>query len=218
MWRPTPLLSDIEKAISGWNGSHDPDDHIIGVILDSAVSMAGFDLSNADATARFLFHINRTSRERNVFWAIIGHTPKNVSIDPENPGAGAVNRLRGSAIWSTSPRVIVEVRTASREAEIAAIRKARPDTPGRDIVQLSVVKANLRHADHRVRTLVRQEDGAFDDVTALVGAFQPATREQTIRAVIEVIRDITAEMGQAAFTRVDLAAPSRPEREANRPW
>ena len=59
-WKPSRLLKDIETTIDEWNKVHEASDQIIGVILDSAVSMTGFELTSTEATTGFLFHLNRT--------------------------------------------------------------------------------------------------------------------------------------------------------------
>lgn len=206
-WGPSPLLRDVERFIDHWNTRQPPGERIVGVILDSAVSMAGFDLAHGEATTSFLFHINRTARRQNVFWAVIGHTPKSVASDPANPQSGAVGRLRGSAMWSTSPRTVVEVRTATRDSDLAMARSLHPGLQSRDLIQISVVKANSKGADFRTRTLRRLADGAFEDLSAAVQDAGDAMPDQgaVLAAVIDAIRAVSGGGAPGAkFSRADL--------------
>src|SRR5690606_36368244 len=58
-WEPTKALRDIEKFLDEWNDrareDGRPEDCFVGVILDSAVSMARFEMSQSEATTNFLF-------------------------------------------------------------------------------------------------------------------------------------------------------------------
>ena len=110
-WVPTKALLSIEKFLDEWNAKANadgrPEDRFVGVILDSAVSMAGFEMSQSEATTNFLFYLNRMSRRQGMFWTIIGHTPKDAG---KKLGDAAVERLRGSAMWSTTPRTVTAFR------------------------------------------------------------------------------------------------------------
>lgn len=166
-WVPTKTLSAIEAFLEEWNNKAEaegrPEDRFVGVILDSAVSMAGFEMSQSEATTNFLFHLNRMSRRQNMFWTIIGHTPKEVGRRVVETG---VERLRGSAMWSTTPRTVIELRTAGSGDDVEAILRENPDLETRDVLFLSTVKANSVGADLRTRILTRvPTGGAFHDVT-----------------------------------------------------
>lgn len=207
-WRPSETLTGVETFITAWNDAHEDDDHIIGVILDSAVSMVGFDLNNTEATTDFLFHLNRRSREQDVFWAIIGHQPKTTSIDSVDPASGAVGRLRGSAMWSTTPRTVIEVRTAV-EREYERIVAACATTQSWDALVVTVVKANTQGADFKPRYLMREEQGAFRHI-ALTTIAKTTNGDLLVdeapAAVIDAIRFITdGGKPDATFSRGDLA-------------
>ena len=207
-WRPSDTLKGVEAFIADWNEAHEERDQIIGVVLDSAVSMVGFDLNNTEATTDLLFHLNRRSREQDVFWAVIGHQPKTTSIDSADPALGAVGRLRGSAMWSTTPRTVIEVRTAiGREYERIVAISATTQT--RDALVVTVVKANTQGADFDPRYLARERDAAFRQI-ALAPIARELERDLDIgtarAAVIDAIRVITDGGNPGAtFSRADLA-------------
>lgn len=208
IWQPSATLKAVEEFIADWNGGRGEADRIIGVILDSAVSLAGFDLNNTEATTDLLFHLNRKAREQDVFWAIIGHQPKTASIDSANPANGAVGRLRGSAMWSTTPRTVIEVRTAT-DREFARVEAASSTTRERDALVVTVVKANTQGADFDPRFLIRERQGAFRSVELApapkVGGPLP-DRAEVIAAVIEAIHSLTGGgVPGATFSRADLA-------------
>ncbi|WP_288338659.1 AAA family ATPase [uncultured Sphingomonas sp.] len=167
-WRPSPVLDGIEAFLDDWNKQVEedgrPEDRIVGVILDSAVSMAGFELANSEAATNFLFHLNRLSYRQKMFWAVIGHTPKDAARKTED---AAIERLRGSAMWSTTPRSVVEVRLAGASENLETVRAVHPGLTDRDVVIVEVAKANSLGADLRPRVLLRRKkDGAYDDITA----------------------------------------------------
>ena len=226
-WVATSTLTDVEKFIGSWNRDADeggrPDGRIIGVVVDSAVSMAGFELANSEATTNLLFRINRTSLRQDVFWAIIGHTPKDLKND--DPIDNAVARLRGSAMWSTSPRTVVELRTAGEHENITDVRRVYPEVQPRDIVIAMVVKANSKGADCRPRVLRRLAEGAFDDITDAFPSVcegyassptKPASSAVEQRsAVISLIRDLTnGGTAEAMFTRDELSKAFRERRDS----
>ncbi len=99
-WQPSAVLKGVESFLGRLErprrGQCRPEDRIVGVILDSAVSMAGFELANSEATTNFLFYLNRLSRRQKMFWAVIGHTPKTRQRRPTTPrSSGCVARPCG---------------------------------------------------------------------------------------------------------------------------
>ena len=221
-WEPTGTLNRIESFVHDWNANSDPDDQIVGVILDSAVSMAGFEMAHSEATTNFLFHINRVSRRQKVFWAIIGHTPKDAGKRVDDP---AVERLRGSAMWSTTPRTVIEVRTAGPGDNTEEFRAAHPECDVRDVVYVSVAKANSQNADLRPRALRRVKDGAFVDITnqfpslflqpekngvpayvEKASVVRPSDIDKAWNAVIELVEELTdGGVPKEHFTRTHLS-------------
>lgn len=215
-WHASSTLEAIEEIIDVWNAGHGPDDQIVGVIMDSAVSMAGFELSDSEATTEFLFRVNRASNRQKVFWAIVGHTPKGAEIK-DDPLDGAADRLRGSAMWSTTPRTVVELRIAGDTETLVDVQRSFPDIGRRDIVIANVVKSNSKHADFKPRVLRRLSEGAFQDLTLdfpdVCRSWDPtvpppkalASIEDRKAALIELIRNIT-QGGQpgSTFRRDDL--------------
>jgi len=166
LWQPTTVLNGIERFLDNWNDKAEAEgrseDRIVGVILDSAVSMAGFELVDSGATTNFLFHLNRMSRRQKMFWAVIGHTPKDAAKKLDD---AAIERLRGSAMWSTTPRTVIEVRLAGASEDLATVRAVHPKLSDRDVVIVEVAKANSQKADMTPRALLRREDGAYDNIT-----------------------------------------------------
>ncbi|WP_343525353.1 AAA family ATPase [Sphingomonas sp.] len=166
-WQPSAVLKGVESFLDDWNARAEdngrPEDRIVGVILDSAVSMAGFELANSEATTNFLFYLNRLSRRQKMFWAVIGHTPKDAAKKADD---AAIERLRGSAMWSTTPRTVVEVRLAGPSEDLESVRAAHPGLTDRDVVIVEVAKANSLGADLRPRALLRDKRGAYDDITS----------------------------------------------------
>jgi hypothetical protein len=221
-WRASSTLLSIEQFIDSWNADHVGDEQIVGVIMDSAVSMSGFELSDSEATTEFLFRVNRVSNRQRVFWAIVGHTPKGAEIKDDDPLDGAADRLRGSAMWSTTPRTVVELRIAGETEELADIQRAFPNIGRRDIVVANVVKSNSKHADFKPRVLRRLSEGAFQDITSefpdvckswdpTVPAPSPlANVEDRKEALIALIRNIThGGRPGATFSRDALEAEFR---------
>lgn len=205
-WRPTPSLTHIEEFLDDWNTRADvegrPEDRFVGVILDSAVSMSGFEMANTEATTNFLFHLNRSSRRQGMFWAIIGHTPKDAGRKIDDP---AVERLRGSAMWSTTPRTVIELRCAGASDKVEQVLERHPGLSAQDVLFFSTAKANSLGADLQPRVLIRViEGGGFIDVTSqfpsiferVVRAVRdpdrqeispPVNEDETWRAIIEVV-------------------------------
>lgn len=223
-WGPTPSLDSIEKFLDEANreavANGRPEDRFVGVILDSAVSMAGFEMSHSEATTNFLFHLNRMSRRQGMFWAIIGHTPKDAAKKTDDP---AVERLRGSAMWSTTPRTVIELRCATQNDNVEQVLVQYPQLSVRDVLFLSTAKANSMGADLRPRALMRvKEHGAFIDISEQfpgifernaksfgeadhVGPRRPIDQDQTWLAIIDLVAWIT-ESGRPGvkFSRRNL--------------
>lgn len=214
-WRRSMTLKGIEEFIDSWNTSNDEDDRIIGVIMDSAVSMSGFELTDSKATTEFLFRINRTSARQQIFWTIVGHTPKGSTIKDSDPLNGAVDRLRGSAMWSTTPRTVVELRLAGETENVADIQRAFSDLGRRDIVIVNVVKANSKNADFKPRVLRRLAEGAFENLTDrfpnVCSSWDPtrpltaADESGRLLALADLIRNLTDGGTEGStFTREQL--------------
>lgn len=180
--------------------------------MDSAVSLSGFELTNTEATTEFLFRINRVSNRQGVFWAIVGHTPKGAGIK-NDPLEGAADRLRGSAMWSTTPRTVVELRIASDTENLNEIQRAFPTLGRRDIVVVNVVKSNSKGADFKPRVLRRLSEGAFEDLTAdypeVCRSWSPIVPEPVTNlhgrkaAVCEIIRTVTDGAREGATFKRD---------------
>lgn len=209
-WQSTKSLDAIEALLDEVNEAADkngrPEDRFVGVILDSAVSMAGFEMSQSEATTNFLFHLNRMSRRQNMFWAIIGHTPKDAGKKADDP---AVERLRGSAMWSTTPRTVIELRCATPNDNVDQVLVQYPQLSTRDVLFFSTAKANSMGADLKPRALMRvKENGAFIDISEqFPGIFErgaktlgetdrggprmPIDQDQTWRAIIQMVGWIT---------------------------
>lgn len=135
--------------------------------MDSATSMAGFDSIDGYATTNFFFYLGRACEALSVFWTVIGHQPKSVTIGKDTR-QNAAARLRGAAMWTTAPRMTVEVRPIqqwSKEREAEHIRAAYPDRVREDFVVVYVAKANLTGVHREERYLLRSQEGAFVDVT-----------------------------------------------------
>ncbi|MES3044002.1 AAA family ATPase [Sphingomonas faeni] len=215
-WQPSAVLTGVEAFLDDWNrrvveDGH-PEDRIVGVILDSAVSMSGFELANSEATTNFLFYLNRLSRRQKMFWAVIGHTPKDAAKKAED---AAIERLRGSAMWSTTPRTVVEVRLAGGSENLDTVRAVYPDLAERDVVIVEVAKANSLGADLRPRALFRRKDGAYDDLTpdfpGIFGnASQPPRSKARVhtpelrRAVISLLASFGGGKPDTIIERADL--------------
>lgn len=166
-WEPTGVLKEIRRYIDKWNEHAAAEDKIVGVIMDSATSMAGFDSIDGYATTNFFFYLGRMCEKLRIFWTVIGHQPKSVTIGRDTR-QNAAARLRGAAMWTTAPRMTVEVRLIqewgkAREAD--HIRAAYPDRGREDFVVVYVAKANLMGVQRDERYLLRSGEGAFTDVT-----------------------------------------------------
>lgn len=196
-WQPSSVLKGVEAFLDNWNqqavADGRPEDRIVGVILDSAVSMAGFELANSEATTNFLFYLNRLARRQNMFWAVIGHTPKDAAKKADD---AAIERLRGSAMWSTTPRTVIEVRLAGPSEDLEAVRAVHGSLSDRDVVIVEVAKANSQGADLRPRALLRRSDGAYDDLTpefpGIFSAPPPESRGKASAHTPELRRAVVA--------------------------
>ncbi len=215
-WRPTRTLKRIEDFVAEWNAVN-PADPIIGVIVDSAVSMSGFDLANTEATTNLLFRLNRESRRSGIFWAIIGHVVKTTRRDAGDPEAGAVGRLRGSAMWSTTPRTVVEVRFPVQDEDADALKALSPKPGHREILYVTVVKANSRGADFERRVLRRRDERYADVTEAFVEAVgSRSDPEERVKAVLDVLRSLAGDKPGREIRRDDIAAAVR-ERQRTDP-
>lgn len=174
IWSPSEVMIEIRRYISEWNRMHPaPEDRIVGVVMDSATSMSGFDSLDAPATTNFFFYLGRLCERLRIFWAVIGHTPKTAAVPRDNARETATSRLRGVAMWTTAPRMTVEVRLIQEWRSRQGTRLEAPELRtwlGRrvareDLLVVYVAKANLKGAQRSERYLVRMKRGAFLDVT-----------------------------------------------------
>jgi len=203
VWRPSEVMQEIREYIEVWNARHaEPEDRIVGVILDSATSMAGFDGMDAEATTNFFFYLGRLCEALGIFFTIIGHVPKAAFVPQRDPWGTAASRLRGVAMWTTAPRMAVEVRLIQewRERgktikENKPLRDALPGVRRGDIVVVYAAKANLPGVCTEPQYLVRSSDGAF--VPAPTPTASPAD-------------DLDDEAdGDTQVSRQDASAPKR---------
>ncbi len=173
IWRPSGVMEEVRRYITGWNDRHDkPEDRIVGVVMDSATSMAGFDGMEGEATTNFFFYLGRLCEALGIFFTIIGHVPKAAFVPRKDPWGSAAARLRGVAMWTTAPRMAVEVRLIQewREKrhthyEQKGLRDLFPDLDRKDFVVVYAAKANLLGVCHEPRYLIRDQQGAFQEVT-----------------------------------------------------
>ena len=131
--------------------------------------MAGFDSTDEAATTNFFFYLGRMCEKLGIFCALIGHVPKGANVPQSNPWGTAASRLRGVAIWTTAPRMVVEVRSIqewSKVDENPRLRAMLPGVKARDILVIYVAKTNLEGVCREPRYLVRTEQGAFKNVEA----------------------------------------------------
>lgn len=205
VWRASGVMEEVREYIEVWNARHsDPADRIVGVVMDSATSMAGFDSMDEGATTNFFFYLGRLCETLRIFCTIIGHVPKAASVPQKNPWGTAASRLRGVAIWTTAPRMVVEVRfiqewhtqKGGTVKENKDLRAMLPGVKREDILVVYVAKANLEGVCREPRYLVRTEQGAFEGVEAPephdepaepAGAGAPGTRKP--RVVASTSRD-----------------------------
>ncbi|SEM00373.1 AAA domain-containing protein [Sphingomonas palmae] len=174
VWRASEVLTEVREYIKGWNARHDdPEDQIVGVVMDSATSMAGFDSMDEGATTNFFFYLNRMCETMKLFFTIIGHVPKGSTVPQKDPWGTAAARLRGVAIWTTAPRMVVEVRfiqewhlKRNTVHEAKELRERLPGVRREDILVVYAAKANLQGVCRDPRYLVRVEEGAFRQVDA----------------------------------------------------
>lgn len=174
IWAPSDVMREIKRYIAEWNERHpEIEDRIIGVVMDSATSMAGFDSMDAQAATNFFFYLGRLCERLEIFWAVLGHTPKVVAYPKKNIRDSAASRLRGVAMWTTAPRLTVEMRLFQESGDSGNGNNGKPELRAwlprgidkRDILVVSVAKANLKGASQSERFLLRLRRGAFVDVT-----------------------------------------------------
>lgn len=173
VWRPSEVMSEVRRYITQWNARHDdPEDRIVGVVMDSATSMAGFDGMEGEATTDFFFYLGRLCEALGVFFTIIGHVPKAAFVPRKDPWGSAASRLRGVAMWTTAPRMAVEVRLVQewREKggpyyEAEELRDLFPDVERKDFLVVYAAKANLLGVCREPRYLIRDTQGAFREVS-----------------------------------------------------
>lgn len=178
VWRPSEVMLEIRRYIEEWNAGHDdPEDRIVGVVLDSATSMAGFDGMEGEATTNFFFYLSRLCEALGIFFTIIGHVPKAAFVPRKDPWASAASRLRGVAMWTTAPRMAVEVRVLQEWREKGGtyreekkLRDQFPGTDRKDFLVVYAAKANLLGVCREPRHLIRDERGAFREVTLPVSS------------------------------------------------
>lgn len=188
VWRPSEVMLEIRRYIEEWNAGHDdPEDRIVGVVLDSATSMAGFDGMEGEATTNFFFYLSRLCESLGVFFTIIGHVPKAAFVPRKDPWASAASRLRGVAMWTTAPRMAVEVRLVQewREKgrtyyEAEYLREQFPDTDRKDFLVVYAAKANLLGVCREPRYLIRDQKGAFREVTLPTSVDDDASDEGSV--------------------------------------
>lgn len=174
-WSSTAVMQEVRRYVMEWNRTHEADDRIVGVVMDSATSMSGFDSLDAPATTNFFFYLGRLCERLGIFWAIIGHTPKTTTMNYKTYRATAPSRLRGVAMWTTAPRLTVEVRLSQtwrigkRSVQEAAEHLAwlPAGWSAENLLVVYVAKANLKHVCRSERILARQRHGAFVDVTEM---------------------------------------------------
>lgn len=210
LWGPTEVLSGVRRYVEGWNARADPDDRILGVVMDSATSMCGFDTMDGHATTNFFFYLGRLCETLGIFWAIIGHVPKSAAIQKRDTRAGAANRLRGVTMWTTAPRLVVEVRAIQEwrddrktKREHPALRDALPEVRREDLLVVYAAKTNLLGVHPDERYLRRVANGAFEDVTDL--APHPA---------LEPVSVPPAGSGEAPTTKPAAKKPAKRDHSA----
>jgi RecA-family ATPase len=212
VWRPSEVMKEVRHYITAWNERHeDPEDHIVGVVMDSATSMAGFDSMEGDATTNFFFYLGRLCETLGIFFTIIGHVPKAAFVPRKDPEGTAASRLRGVAMWTTAPRMAVEVRLLQlwreRGREIPEqpdLRALYPDVKREDFLVVYAAKANLLDVCREPRYLIRNARGAFEEVNPPVAA--PAD------AALDSEPELLETRPKRAKPRAAKAAPKRSSR------
>lgn len=104
-------------------------------------------------------------------------------------------------MWSTAPRMVVEVRPAcdvkprksQGRSETAPLRKVRPGALSRDMLVVDVAKANVPIAVHEPRYLIRNEDGVLEDVSSEVMDVMATPEEDRRPANDEVYAPVHTE-------------------------
>ncbi|GLV20986.1 hypothetical protein TomMM35A_08460 [Sphingobium sp. TomMM35A] len=178
VWRASAVMKEIRHYITTWNELHaDLEDRIVGVVLDSATSMAGFDSMEGEATTNFFFYLGRLCEALGIFFTIIGHVPKAAFVPRKDPEGTAASRLRGVAMWTTAPRMAVEIRLLQKWRERGRdilekpdLRAMYPDVKREDFLVVYAAKANLLDVCREPRYLIRNALGAFEEIEPLAGA------------------------------------------------
>ena len=171
VWRASAVMEEIRHYITTWNELHaDSEDRIVGVVLDSATSMAGFDSMEGEATTNFFFYLGRLCEALGIFFTIIGHVPKAAYVPQKDSFGTAAARLRGVAMWTTAPRMAVEVRNlqewgkAPEKHERNDLRKMFPELKRQDFLVVYAAKANLLGVCREACYLIRNANGAFQEI------------------------------------------------------
>jgi hypothetical protein len=215
VWRPSEVMKEVRHYIETWNGRHPAaEDQIVGVILDSATSMAGFDGMDADATTNYFFYLGRLCEALGIFFTIIGHVPKAAFVPQRDPWGTAAARLRGVAIWTTAPRMAVEVRLiqewrerGSTVYENRPLRDALKGVDRKDILVVYAAKANLVGVCKEPKYLVRSTDGAFEEATC------PSTSATGDAEASKTLSCAAPPAARQVKPRTVRAKPGRPERK-----
>jgi len=172
-WRPSGNAEGILASIEQINSeATQADEKVVGIIIDSATSVAGFDAMEGEAVSRFFFWATRICNRYGIFALVLGHIAQKAKIDPYAPEHRARYRLRGVVVWVTAPRLVVEVRVP---LGLNATKKAWSESMeaiGRGIITkpeqaltVAVVKANGKDACRRKLWLRWSRDHVFTDVT-----------------------------------------------------
>lgn len=214
VWRPSEVMNEVRRYVETWNERHPAvEDQIVGVVLDSATSMAGFDGMDADATTNFFFYLGRLCEALGIFFTIIGHVPKASFVPQRDPWGTAASRLRGVAIWTTAPRMAVEVRLiqewrerGSTVYENRPLREALKGVDRKDILVVYAAKANLVGVCREPRYLVRSKDGAFEEASC------PATSAPDEAEASETGSALASRAARPMQPRAVRTKPGKPER------
>ncbi len=156
-----------------WNARHDdPEDRIVGVVMDSATSMAGFDGMEGEATTNFFFYLGRLCEALGVCFTIIGHVRRRLSSPARIRGAaphpaarrchvddGTANGGRGApdpGVAREGRAPITRRRSFATSSPISSARTSSSSMPPRPICSGSAAKP---------RYLIRDAQGAFREVS-----------------------------------------------------
>lgn len=216
VWRPSEVMKEVRHYIETWNEQHPLEDQIVGVILDSATSMAGFDGMDADATTNYFFYLGRLCEALGIFFTIIGHVPKASFVPQRDPWGTSASRLRGVAIWTTAPRMAVEVRLiqewrerGSTILENKPLRDALKSVDRKDILVVYAAKANLVGVCREPKYLIRSKEGAFEEAPSPI--FTTGDAEAWKSGPAPTSR--AARSTQPRASRAKLGRPERKDEE-----